>query len=86
MGSSNFDPFSLLLAREGNVIVRDTGFAGRLRERLDAAMADGAIELDPRHWRRKAWLTRALHWIAYGLVRMAVGLSGYAGDRQAETR
>ncbi|MEZ5627816.1 MAG: cardiolipin synthase ClsB [Rhodocyclaceae bacterium] len=86
VGSSNFDPFSLLLAREGNVIVRDTGFAGQLRERLTIAMADGAIELDPRHWRRKARLTRALHWIAYGLVRIAVGLSGYGGDRQADGR
>lgn len=86
VGSSNFDPFSLLLAREGNIIVRDTAFAARLRERLAHAMHDGAIELDPRHWRRKALVTRLFHWIAYGLVRFAVGLSGYANERLPRSR
>ncbi|MCB1959621.1 MAG: cardiolipin synthase ClsB [Rhodocyclaceae bacterium] len=82
VGSSNFDPFSLLLAREGNVIVRDREFAGQLRARLDAAMAEGASEVAPHGGRRKALPIRALHWIAYALVRMAVGLSGYGGERR----
>jgi phosphatidylserine/phosphatidylglycerophosphate/cardiolipin synthase-like enzyme len=34
VGSSNIDPFSLLLAREANVVVVDAGFAATLRERL----------------------------------------------------
>ena len=29
VGSSNIDPFSLLLAREANVVIEDDGFAGR---------------------------------------------------------
>lgn len=86
VGSSNFDPFSLLLAREGNVIVRDTGFARQLRARLEHAMRDGATELDPNLWRHKSLLRRGLHWIAYGLVRFAVGLSGYGGDRYTTPR
>ncbi|MBT0959659.1 cardiolipin synthase ClsB [Denitromonas sp. IR12] len=86
VGSSNFDPFSLLLAREGNVIVRDQAFATRLRERLEHAMHDGAVELKPPHWRRKALLTRLFHWMAYGLVRVAIGLSGYANERLPRKR
>src|SRR6266705_3358641 len=33
VGSSNIDPFSLMLAREANVVVDDRRFAGRLRDR-----------------------------------------------------
>ncbi len=86
VGSSNFDPFSLLLAREGNVIVRDDGFAQKLRGRLEHAMDEGAVELDPSLSHSKSLLKRGLHWIAYGLVRFAVGLSGYGGDRYTAER
>ncbi|TVO52703.1 cardiolipin synthase ClsB [Denitromonas halophila] len=86
VGSSNFDPFSLLLAREGNVIIRDDGFARRLRERLDHAISTGATELEPSRWRHKSLFKRGLHWIAYALVRFAVGLSGYGGDRDTAER
>lgn len=79
VGSSNIDPFSLLLAREANVIVRDREFAAGLRARLGAAMRDGARELRPADWQRKPWLHRLASWLAYGLVRMMVGLAGYGG-------
>jgi cardiolipin synthase len=32
VGSSNIDPFSLLLAKEANVVIRDDRFAGELRK------------------------------------------------------
>ncbi len=41
VGSSNIDPFSLLLAREANVVVRDADFARQLRTRLAAAIEGG---------------------------------------------
>lgn len=41
VGSSNIDPFSLLLAREANVLVRHQGFATMLRSRLEQAIAAG---------------------------------------------
>jgi cardiolipin synthase len=82
VGSSNIDPFSLLLAREANVIVRDVGFAARLRQRLERAMHGGAHELSLRRWRKKALLARMLRWAAYGLVRFAVGISGYGRGRE----
>jgi cardiolipin synthase len=78
VGSSNIDPFSLMLAREANVVVHDRGFAVSLRASLQTAMQRGAVEVKLDHWRRKSILLRAVHWIAYGIVRGLVGLAGYA--------
>jgi cardiolipin synthase len=78
VGSSNIDPFSLLLAREANVVVRDAAFAAGLLTRLEAAMESGAVELQREHWRRRPWYHRAATWTAYTLVRLAIGLAGYA--------
>ncbi|HTJ97461.1 MAG TPA: cardiolipin synthase ClsB [Rhodocyclaceae bacterium] len=77
VGSSNIDPFSLLLAREANVIIRNKDFAMQLRSRLQAAMQDGSDEV--LDWVHQAWYQRALSWLAYGVTRMLVGLIGYGG-------
>jgi len=82
IGSSNIDPFSLLLAREANVIVRDSGFAEQLRARLERAMANGADELSLANWHKKTILARVLRWAAYGLARFAVGISGYGKGKE----
>ncbi|MDR2239640.1 MAG: cardiolipin synthase ClsB [Zoogloeaceae bacterium] len=78
VGSSNIDPFSLLLAREANVIVDDRDFAAGLRASLNAAMQSGARELHPDDWRRKPLPHRFVRWMAYGLVRLLIGVAGYA--------
>lgn len=77
VGSSNIDPFSLMLAREANVVVRDQHFAHQLRASLLRAMDDGAVELDAREWQRRPLPQRLLSWLAYGLMRLAIGLAGY---------
>jgi len=82
VGSSNIDPFSLLLAREANVIVRDAGFATELRTRVERAMTRGATELSLANWQKKMVLARVLRWAAYGLVRFAVGISGYGKGKE----
>ncbi|HEX5803276.1 MAG TPA: cardiolipin synthase ClsB [Azospira sp.] len=79
VGSSNIDPFSLLLAKEANVLVRDREFAQTLRASLDQAIAAGAVELGRRAWRRLPWASRLLRWTCYQLVRMAIGIAGYGG-------
>lgn len=81
VGSSNIDPFSLLLAREANLVVTDPDFADALRAHLNGAMADGAVQLHIKDWRRRPLLARALSWLAYSLVRLAVGMSGYGALR-----
>ncbi|HMM47798.1 MAG TPA: cardiolipin synthase ClsB [Thiobacillaceae bacterium] len=75
VGSANIDPFSLLVAREANLVVVDRGFAGLLRQRLEAAIAQ-SIALDPTRWRRRPWPHRMLSRLAYEAVRLAVGLAG----------
>lgn len=79
VGSSNIDPFSLLLAREANVVARDRGFARQLRESLQVAMGEGAHELLPGVWRRVPWWSRVLRWTSYSLVRLMIGIAGYGG-------
>ena len=79
VGSSNIDPFSLLLAREANVFVDDREFATRLRASLETAMRDGARELRREDWERKPWLHRLASRLAYGLVRLMIGIAGYGG-------
>jgi cardiolipin synthase len=75
VGSSNIDPFSLLLAREANVVVDDAAFAQELQQRLARAL-DGAVALDAAGWRRRAWPRRMLSWLAYSGVRWMIGLAG----------
>lgn len=75
VGSSNIDPFSLLLAREANVVVDDAEFAQALQQRLDRACA-AAPALDPADWQRRPWPRRMLSWLAYGAVRVMAGLAG----------
>ncbi|MGK2953781.1 MAG: cardiolipin synthase ClsB [Thiobacillus sp.] len=75
VGSSNIDPFSLLLAREANLVVDDETFACDLRQRLQQAI-DQSGTLDPAHWQRRAWPRRMLSWLAYESVRLMVGLAG----------
>lgn len=79
VGSSNIDPFSLLLAREANVFVNDRDFARQLRRSLMRAIAEGGVELGAEGRHRLSALRRLLTWAAYQLVRMAIGLAGYSG-------
>jgi cardiolipin synthase len=78
LGSSNIDPFSLLLAREANLVSHDPAFAQTLRERILHARDHGAHRIHRQAWRRISWPPRLASWLAYGLVRGLMGLAGYA--------
>ena len=80
VGSSNIDPFSLLLSREANVVALDQAFATQLRHSVEQRVADGARELPIEHWQRLPWHSRLLRWTSYNLVRLAIGIAGY-GDK-----
>lgn len=84
VGSSNIDPFSLLLAREANVVVRDPEFAASLRASLDAAIATAAREILPAAHGQRSWLARLVSAAAYGAVRILVGVTRYAGKQYAD--
>lgn len=81
VGSSNIDPFSLLLAREANVVVRDTAFAQALRNDLSRLESDGGRAVDRETWSRRTRSARVIDWLAYGLVRGMTGLVGTRSDR-----
>lgn len=78
VGSSNIDPFSLLLSREANVVVEDEGFAMELRAALEAGLAEGAVPIVQETWARKSWTARVASWIAFQISRILMGLTGYA--------
>jgi cardiolipin synthase len=73
IGSFNIDPFSLLLAREANLVVNDADFAGDLRSSLlDSVKRDGRrVQLV-----RSNLATRLLARISYGLIRFTIGVLG----------
>jgi cardiolipin synthase len=79
VGSSNIDPFSLMLAREANVFVDDAGFAQELRASIAEAQRDGARALPPQQWKRQHLALRARVWLAYGIARLLISLAGYEG-------
>jgi cardiolipin synthase len=86
VGSSNIDPYSLLMAREANVFVRDHEFAGELRRALVEMIETGATPVAPLHWRsRSPWYKTAI-WVAYGIVRLAMGFVGYGGNEWFPSR
>ena len=78
VGSSNLDPFSLLLAMEANVVVVDENFAKELKRGLSEAMRKGARRIFRATWSTQSFRLRLASWLSYGLVRIMIGLAGYA--------
>ena len=81
VGSSNIDPFSLMLAREANIVVDDAHFSQELRRSLHDHMQNGAKVVAKRAWHRQPLWRRLLIWSAYGCARLLMGLIGYGGKR-----
>ena len=77
VGSSNIDPFSFMLSREANIVVRDTSFTAQLRHSLLAAIHDGAVPVDLSEWKQRPFLERFMAWLAYGSARFILGTLGY---------
>ena len=82
VGSSNLDPFSLLLSLEANVVVDDEGFAKELRFSLEQAMEKGAQRIDANNWRTQSIGQRLASWLSYGAVRFMIGIAGYAPGKR----
>ena len=80
VGSSNIDPYSFLMAREANVFVRDRVFAHELRAELVTMIESGARPVPPQDWAQRSRFAKGLSWIAYGVVRVAMGVLRYGGD------
>ena len=84
VGSSNIDPFSLLLSREANVVVRDASFAAELRNSLEAAITGSMREIRVEDQRRRGWLVRLASAAAYSAVRLLIGVTRYGSKQYAD--
>ena len=83
VGSSNLDPFSLLLALEANVVVDDENFAKKLKHSLEQAIKMGARRIFENSWRTQPIRVRLASWLSYGLVRFMIGIAGYAPGKES---
>jgi hypothetical protein len=68
------------MAREANVFVRDAYFAEQLRFELAAMMETGAAVVPATRWATRSRLAKATSWVAYGVVRVAMGMLRYGGN------
>lgn len=74
VGSSNIDPYSLLLAREANVVVYDAQFGGQLRAVLEHAIAVDAIQVKAQDFERRGFVSKVRDWAAFGALRLATAV------------
>ena len=80
VGSSNIDPFSLLLAREANLVVLNEEFAGRLRAKLEHAIAHDAAPVHAERLVQSGLIARAINAASYAALRVAVYFTGRASQ------
>jgi len=76
VGSSNLDPFSLLLAREANVFIDDAAFAAQLRDLLEREMQAHARVIVLSDLQGRGWFGRVLDAMSYVMLRIGVALTG----------
>ena len=82
VGSSNIDPFSLLLSLEANVVVMDEGFGSTLSKSLKLTVETDASRIFADNWKLQPISIRLMCWLSYGLLRLMMGISGYANDNK----
>lgn len=76
VGSSNLDPFSLMLAREANVVAHDPPMALALQASLVDAMERSADLVDPHTYLSRGWRERMVDAFASAVLRFGVFLTG----------
>ena len=80
VGSANLDPFSLLVAREANIVIRDQPFAKTLQAQLDHAIRTHSTEITSDAWLKLPKLHRLLRDISALLLYRVLRLTGYADN------
>ncbi len=84
IGSSNIDPLSLLLAREANIFVLDMAFASILHADLRRRLAQDSVEIRLDDLHQAHPIQRLLPWMAFGITRLLMAISGYGRSRYLE--
>lgn len=76
VGSSNLDPLSLLLAREANIEVLNHPIALELADQINQAISSASEQVVLEQFQKRDWRLRMLNWLAYGLMRFALMVTG----------
>jgi len=84
VGSSNIDPFSLLTAREANIVALYAPLAHELRADIQRHINEAAQPVPAESIMAAPWWRRVLPWLAYQLVRGLLGLTGYGKQEYRE--
>ncbi|PXW81604.1 cardiolipin synthase [Nitrosomonas sp. Nm84] len=77
VGSSNIDPFSLLMAREANIVIEDYQFSNELRTSLRTAITQESVCITPANKNLFSWRKYIVNWLSFCIVRMMHGMLGY---------
>ena len=80
IGSSNIDPFSLLLSLEANLVVDDEAFGARFARMLKETVKTDGWRIKAESWNQQPAYLRFFSWLSYGLLRLMRGLSGFARE------
>jgi cardiolipin synthase len=75
VGSSNIDPFSLLLAREANIFIWDKSFATQLKKNIKEDIRLGGTEILLKDWDKSHLVKRIKARIAYFIIRISLGIA-----------
>jgi len=60
--------------------VRDRDFNAELKRQLGDMMAEGSRRVASGDWNLRPRWYKAAIWVAYGIVRLAMGYLGYGGN------
>lgn len=80
VGSSNIDPFSLLLSLEANLVVDDKAFGATLSQSLKRTVETDGHQILTACWKQQPARLRFISWLCYGLLRLMQSISGYASE------
>lgn len=80
VGSANLDPFSLLVAREANVLVFDTVFCATLEQKLFAEIKMHSREVTTAIWTRRSGWHRMLRALSARVLFRLLSLTRYANN------
>ena len=83
VGSSNVDPFSLLLSRKANIVVDDEKFGETLSKNLKQTLEIDARRILSDNWKQQPTYLRFMSWLCYGLLRLMMGIIGF--NRESRT-
>lgn len=80
VGSSNLDPFSLLLAREANIYIQDAQFADELKSAIETELKNNGQVVTEEALQGRGVIGRWIDAFSYFMLRAGVALTGKSSE------